>query len=122
MNVLTLFAATAIAQTTVLGTMPVYPGATRPLPQWENPKRAIAMTTDKPEAVLTYYLSTAPRGWAATKDSIAEARASILSNQPAWLTFRRPGWGRLDMQFTTGHHPKLGHPITLIFYESHFKH
>ena len=36
----------------ILGTMPAYPGATRPLPHWETDKVASAMTADKPEAVI----------------------------------------------------------------------
>jgi hypothetical protein len=106
------------AETPILGTMPAYPGATRPLPTWETRRLAVAMTPDKPEAVIAYYLRKMPtQGWRPEAGIAAEAFAAASAGQPAWLTFSRAGLGRLEVQVTSGPHPKTGAPLTLIFYE-----
>lgn len=107
----------------ILGTMPPYPGATRPLPHWENDYLAIALTADKPEAVIGYYISSLSRaGWKPAPGIAAEALAAAQAKEPAWMTFLRPGMGRLDIQVTQGQHPHTGRPATLIFYQSSIKH
>lgn len=105
-----------------VGTIPAYPGATRPLPHWETPSRAIALTRDKPGAVVAYYLASLPRaGWRTPEDEAAVALAAASASEPAWLTFSRPGHGRLDLQVTAGKHPSTGEAVTLIFTRSDFK-
>lgn len=102
----------------VLGTMPAYPGATRPLPAWESAYLAIAMTGDKPAAVIAYYMDRMlAAGWTPGAGEGPEAMAAALAGQPAWLSFTRKGFGRLDVQVTTGTHPKTGAPVTMIFYQ-----
>lgn len=102
----------------ILGTMPAYPGAARPLPGWETKRLAIATTADKPDAVIAYYLRTMPaHGWKPEPGIAAEAHAALVAGQPAWLTFTRPGLGSLELQVATGPHPKTGVPVTVIFYE-----
>ncbi len=104
--------------TPILGTMPAYPGAVRPLPGWETGRLAIAMTPDKPEAVIAYYLNKMPAtGWKPEPGIAAEAHAAVMAGQPAWLTFSRSGLGSLELQVTTGPHPKTRAPVTMIFYE-----
>lgn len=104
--------------TPILGTMPAYPGAVRSLPGWETRRLAIAMTPDKPEAVIAYYLNRMPAaGWKPAPGIAAEAHAAVLAGQPAWLTFSRPGQGSLELQVTTGPHPQTRAPVTVIFYE-----
>ena len=104
--------------TPILGTMPAYPGAMRPLPGWETGRLAIAMTTDKPDTVIAYYLSKMPAtGWTPAPGIAAEAHAAASAGQPAWLTFTRAGLGDLEIQVTQGPHPKTGAPVTVIFYE-----
>ena len=104
--------------TPILGTMPAYPGAARPLPGWETKRLAIAMTADKPEAVIAYYLRKAPdAGWTPEPGTAAEAYAAASAGQPAWLSFYRPGLGSLEVQVTTGPHPKTRLPVPVIFYE-----
>lgn len=106
----------------ILGTMPAYPGATRPLPHWETSHLAIAMTSDKPEAVIGYYLNSLSRaGWQPAPGIAAEALAAAGAKEPAWMTFLRPGMGRLDIQVTQGKHPSTGQAATLIFYQSNVK-
>lgn len=101
----------------VLGTMPAYPGAVRPLPAWESSLLAIAMTTDKPEQVLTYYINRMIKaGWTPDRGHPAEALAAASAGQPAWVTFNRRDYGSVDLQVTSGPHPKTGAPVTLIFY------
>lgn len=107
----------------ILGTIPAYPLSSRPLRHWESPRLAIALTPDKPEAVIGYYIDQGPRlGWRPEDGIAAEALRAAHEGQPAWLTFRRTGHGRVDLQITRGTHPKTGQPITLIFYQSQFKH
>lgn len=106
----------------ILGTMPAYPGATRPLPHYETDKLAIAMTADKPEAVIGYYINSLSRaGWRPAPGIAAEALAAAAAKEPAWMTFLRPGLGRLDIQVTQGQHPKTGRPATMIFYQANVK-
>jgi hypothetical protein len=100
----------------ILGTIPAYPGASRPLIQLETKARAIALTTDKPEAVVDYYIrGLVAAGWTPLPEVIAEAEAAKIG-QPAWLTFTRRGGARIDIQVTTGLHPRTGKPVTLITY------
>jgi hypothetical protein len=106
----------------ILGTMPPYPGATRPLPHWETANLAIALTPDKPEAVIGYYMVSLTRsGWTPAPGIGAEALAAAAAQEPAWLTFLKPGAGRLDIQITRGVHPGTKQPATLVFYQSTFK-
>lgn len=101
----------------VLGTIPPYPGAVRPLPAWESKIMAIAMTGDKPGAVLAYYLDRLVRdGWTPAPGQPAEALAAVEAGQPAWITFSRKGVGTLDLQVDAGKHPQTGAPVTLIYY------
>lgn len=118
-----LFSAPAFAaEAAILGTIPPYPGAARPLKHWETNTSAIALTTDKPPAVIAYYLHSMTRaGWKPADGIAAEATAAAEAGSPAWLTFERSGLGRLDVQVTSGKHPKTGQPVTLIFYQSDYK-
>jgi hypothetical protein len=101
----------------VLGTIPPYPGAVRPLPAWESKLLAIAMTADKPGAVLAYYIDRLVRdGWTPEPGQPAEAMAAASAGQPAWITFSRRGVGKLDLQVDQGIHPQTGAPVTLIYY------
>lgn len=107
----------------ILGTIPSYPGASRPLPQWESSELAIALTRDKPEAVIAYYIDRlAGSGWQPPEGLEAEAYASALAKEPVWLTFTKAGAGRLDIQVTQGRHPDTQELLTLIYYQSRFKH
>jgi hypothetical protein len=107
------------AEQPILGTMPAYPGATRPLKQLESNRRAIALTPDKPEAVIAYYMSRLTRsGWQPAPGAEAEAYAAALAKEPVWMTFLRPGLGRLDIQVTQGRHPKTGQVLTMITYQA----
>lgn len=102
----------------ILGTMPAYPGALRPLPGWETKRLAIAMTPDKPEAVIAYYMRRMPAaGWDPAPGIAGEALAAVAAKQPAWLTFSRAGLGNAEIQVTTGPHPTTREPVTVIFYE-----
>lgn len=115
--------ATASGEAAILGTIPSYPGATRPLPQWESSELAIALTRDKPEAVIAYYIDRLARsGWQPPEGLEAEAYASALAKDPVWLTFTKAGAGRLDIQVTQGRHPDTQELLTLIYYQSRFKH
>ena len=106
----------------ILGTMPAYPGATRPLRHFETANTAIAMTRDKPEAVIVYYMDRLTRaGWQPVDGIEAEAHAAALAGEPVWLTFYRPGQGRLDIQLTRGRHPKTQELLTLIMYQAQLK-
>lgn len=106
----------------ILGTMPAYPGATRPLPRWETAHLAIAMTPDKPEAVVAYYMNRLPRvGWRSAPGTDAEAAAAVMAKEPVWMTFLQPGIGRLDIEVTQGRHPKTGQDVTLIMYQADLK-
>lgn len=106
----------------ILGTIPPYPGASRPLPTWETERLAIALTRDKPEAVIAYYVDRlTAAGWHPADGSEGAAYAAAMAEQPAWLTFERHGLGRLDIQISRGRHPKTGEWLTLIFYESRYR-
>ena len=101
----------------VLGTIPPYPGAVRPLPAWESPFLAIAMTGDKPAAVLVYYIDRLMKdGWTPDPGQPAEALAAATAGQPAWITFSRRDRKTLDLQVASGTHPKTGAPVTVIYY------
>lgn len=116
-------AAQAQGEAAILGTIPAYPGASRPLPQWESKALAIALTRDKPEAVIAYYIDRLARsGWFPPEGLEAEAYASALAQAPVWLTFTKAGAGRLDIQVTQGRHPDTQELLTLIYYQSRFKH
>ncbi|MDB5095992.1 MAG: hypothetical protein JWM80_413 [Cyanobacteria bacterium RYN_339] len=100
----------------ILGTIPPYPGASRPLPTLETKTRAIAITSDKPEVVAAYYISRLTAiGWIPEPEVPHELKGARVG-APVWLTFtRRPG-GKIDLQITTGLHPKTHKPVTLITY------
>ena len=107
--------------TPILGTIPAYPGAGRPLKGLETKERAIALTPDKPEAVVAYYIHVlVAAGWTPAPELPAEAEAA-KSGKPAWLTFTRSGGGRIDIQVAPGLHPHTGKPVTLVTYETEFK-
>jgi hypothetical protein len=118
-----LFAAPALAaERANLGTMPAYPGASKPLRHWDTDKMAFATTPDRPEAVIAYYMATLPRaGWKPAPGAEAEAIAAASADEPVWLTFLRPGQGRLDIQLTRGKSGKTGQWLTLITTQSSFK-
>jgi hypothetical protein len=108
----------AAPDATLWGALPAYPGATRPLPTWERPRLAIALTPDPPPAVIAYYVERLPAsGWRITPTATAEALAAAAAQAPAWLPFTHPSHGRVDIQISAGPHPKTGLPVTLIFYE-----
>ncbi|MEB3284978.1 MAG: hypothetical protein VKN33_06810 [Candidatus Sericytochromatia bacterium] len=99
--------------------VPLYPGATRPLPQWEAPRLAIAQTADTPLQVVAYYATELPlQGWEPLAQTVPEAAAAIAAGAPAWLSFTHPHEGRLDLQIHSGRHPKTGRNVTMIFYET----
>lgn len=105
----------------ILGTIPAYPGATRPLTHLEKGDFAIAVTSDKPEAVIAYYIDRlSAAGWTVPPGIGAEAYAAVTAKEPAWLTFVAAGKPRLDIQVTQGPHPKTREMLTLIFYQSQF--
>jgi hypothetical protein len=105
----------------ILGTIPAYPGAARPLPHFEKADLAIAMTKDKPEAVIAYYIDRlSAAGWNVPEGIAPEAYAAAMAHEPAWLTFVANGKPRLDIQVTQGQHPKTREMLTLIFYQSQF--
>lgn len=107
----------------ILGTIPPYPGATRPLPHWEKTDLAIAMTRDKPEAVIAYYIDRlSAAGWTVPPGIAPEAYAAATAKEPVWLTFVANGKPRLDIQVTQGPHPQTREMLTLIFYQSQFHH
>ena len=100
------------------GAVPAYPGASRPLPGWEGPRLAIALTPDPPPAVIAYYVAQlAASGWRISPTTTAEALAAAEARAPAWLLFTHPERGRVDIQISAGPHPRTGQPVTLIFYE-----
>lgn len=118
---LTLAAPAAAAPAQVLGTIPAYPGATRPLGTLETPERAIALTPDKPEAVVAYYISgLTAAGWTPDPEVPFEADA-VKQGQPAWLTFTRAGVGRIDITVASGRHPRTHKPVTVITYMTRIK-
>ena len=107
--------------TPILGTIPAYPGASRPLKNLETKERAIGLTSDKPDAVVAYYIhELVAAGWTPAPEVSAEAVAA-KDGKPAWLTFTRRGGGRIDIQVAPGLHPRTGKPVTLITYETEFK-
>ena len=120
---ITLFAGPALgAERPILGTMPAYPGAARPLRHWDTDKMAFATTPDKPEAVIAYYMHVLPKaGWQPAPGAEAEAVAAASADEPVWMTFLRPGQGRLDIQLTRGKSQKTGQWLTLITTQATFK-
>ena len=99
--------------------MPPYPGATRPLRAWERENRAIALTGDRPDRVVAYYLGRlAAAGWKPEPQDAATAVVDARNGLPVWIEFRRSGVGRLDLQVTSG--SRSGKTVTLIFYEKEF--
>lgn len=97
----------------MLGTIPPYPGASRPLPSLESKTRALALTTDKPEVVAAYYINRlAALGWKAAPE-VSHELAAAPTGAPLWLTFTRPGQ-RVDLQIVPTQHPKTKKPVTLI--------
>lgn len=112
----------AAQEAPVLGIMPPYPGAKRPLPHWERGDLAIAVTPDKAERVIAYYINRLTQaGWHLGAGHAAEAYAAALAGEPAWLTFQRAGSGRVDLQITQAKPPQTATPLTFIFYQSQFK-
>lgn len=110
--------AQAAPQTAIWGTMPAYPGATRPLARLENARLAIAVTTDKPKAVLGYYLNRlAPLGWSPARFNASEAQAALTAGEPAWITFLHPGLPAVTVEVAQGRHPRTGALLTLIYYQ-----
>ncbi|HEY9723752.1 MAG TPA: hypothetical protein V6D47_17195 [Oscillatoriaceae cyanobacterium] len=108
----------AAPDSAIWGTMPAYPGATRPLAKLENARLAIAVTTDKPKAVLGYYLSRlATLGWSPARFNTSEAQAAHTAGQPAWITFLHPGLPAVTVEVAQGRHPRTGAMLTLIYYQ-----
>ncbi|MEB3328116.1 MAG: hypothetical protein VKQ33_02655 [Candidatus Sericytochromatia bacterium] len=111
-------AGAAASDPTLWGAVPAYPGAARPLPTWERPRLAIALTSAPPSAVVAYYVELlTATGWRIASTATAEALAAAAARAPAWLPCTHPVHGRVDIQVSAGPHPKTGLPVTLIFYE-----
>lgn len=120
-GVVIVLAAARAATPAVMGTIPAYPGATRPLKALESQGRVLALTSDKPEVVAAYYIhGLAALGWQASEDVPSELEIA-RAGQPAWLTFTKPGDGRVDIIVSSGKHPRTGKPVTLITYSRTFK-
>jgi hypothetical protein len=97
----------------ILGTIPAYPGASRPLPTLETKTRAIALTSDKPEVVAAYYINRLTAlGWTPAPE-VPHELVAAKTGAPAWLTFTRTGQ-RVDLQITVGLHPKTHKPVTMV--------
>lgn len=95
-----------------LGTIPAYPGATRPFRALERTDRIVALTPDAPGPVMAFYRERLSlEGWT------LDANASELDGPPdlpRWTTWRRPGYGVLTLAAATGTHPETGRRMTVL--------